>query len=343
MRATVMYAAGDVRVESVPDPRLIDQTDAVVRVTRAAICGSDLWPYQSMPRTPQGRRMGHELIGIVDSVGSDVQTLKAGQLVIAPFLISDGTCEFCHEGLQASCIHGARYGSDGVDGGQGEAVRIPYADGTLLPLPVGEDDALMPSLLTLTDVMSTGYHAAVSARVGPGKTAAVIGDGAVGLCGVLAARLRGAERIILLGRHPDRIALGKEFGATDIVSERGDEAVERVRELTGGYGAHAVLECVGQQEAVLTAMNIARPGGAIGRVGVPQEDSIPVGPTFWKNVSVAGGPAPARAYIPELLPEVLEGRIQPGRVFDRVASLEEVPDGYRAMNDRESIKVLVRL
>jgi threonine dehydrogenase-like Zn-dependent dehydrogenase len=178
--------------------------------------------------------------------------------------------------------------------------------------------------------------------VGPDKTAAVIGDGAVGLCGVIAAQRRGAERVILLGRHPDRIALGKEFGATDIVSERGDEAVERVRELTGGYGAHAVLECVGHQEAVLTAMNIVRPGGAIGRVGVPQEDSIPVGPTFWKNVTVAGGPAPARAYIPELLPDVLEGRIQPGRVFDRVASLEEVPDGYRAMNDRESIKVLVK-
>jgi threonine dehydrogenase-like Zn-dependent dehydrogenase len=337
-----MYAAGDVRVETVPDPRLVDPTDVVVRVTRAAICGSDLWPYQSMPRTQTGRRMGHELIGIVDSVGSDVQTLKVGQLVIAPFLISDGTCEFCHQGLQFSCVHGARYGSDGVDGGQGEAVRVPYADGTLLALPVGEDDALMPSLLSLTDVMSTGHHAAVSARVKPGKIAAVIGDGAVGLCGVIAARRCGAERVILLGRHPDRIALGREFGATDIVSERGDAAVERVRELAGGYGAHSVLECVGHQVAVLTAMQIARPGGAIGRVGVPQEDSIPVGPTFWNNVSVAGGPAPARAYIPALVSDVLDGRIEPGRIFDRVASLEEVPDGYRAMNDRESIKVLVK-
>ena len=342
MRATVMYAAGDVRVETVPDPQLVDPTDAVVRVTRAAICGSDLWPYQSMPRTQSGRRMGHEFIGTLDSVGSDVQTLKKGQLVIAPFLISDGTCEFCREGLQSACVHGARFGSDGVDAGQGEAVRVPFADGTLLALPVGEDDALMPSLLTLTDVMSTGHHAAVSARVGPGKIAAVIGDGAVGLCGVIAARRCGAERVILLGRHPDRIALGKEFGATDIVSERGDAAVERVRELSGGHGAHSVLECVGLQDAVLTAMQIVRPGGAIGRVGVPQEDSIPVGPTFWKNVSVAGGPTPARAYIPELLPDVLDGRIKPGRVFDRVASIEEVPDGYRAMNDRESIKVLVK-
>jgi threonine dehydrogenase-like Zn-dependent dehydrogenase len=343
MRATVMYGAGDVRVETVPDARLIESTDAVVRVTRAAICGSDLWPYKSMPRSQTGRRMGHEFIGVVDSIGSDVQTLKVGQLVVAPFLVSDGTCEFCREGLQASCLHGARYGSDGVDGGQGEAVRVPHADGTLVALPVGADDALMPSLLALTDVMSTGHHAAVSARVQPGATAAVIGDGAVGLCGVIAARRRGAERIILLGHHPDRVALGKEFGATDIVSERGEAAVEHVRELAGGSGAHAVLECVGHQESVLSAMDIVRPGGAIGRVGVPQEDTIPVGPTFWKNVSVSGGPAPARAYIPELLSDVLEGKIEPGRVFDRVTSLDQVPDGYRAMNDRESIKVLIAL
>jgi len=338
-----MYGAGDVRVETVPDAHLVEPTDAVVRVTRTAICGSDLWPYKSMPHTDTGRRMGHELIGVIDSVGADVQTLKVGQLVIAPFLISDGTCAFCREGVQPSCVHAARYGCDGVDGGQGEAVRVPYADGTLVVLPVGEDNALIPSLLTLSDVMSTGHHAAISARAGPGKTAAVIGDGAVGLCGVIAARRCGAERIILLGRHADRVALGKQFGATDIVSERGEAAVERVRELTGGAGAHSVLECVGLQESVLTAMDIARPGGAIGRVGVPEQDSIPVGRTFWKNVSVAGGPAPARAYIPQLLPDVLQGRIEPGRVFDRVASLDEVPDGYRAMNDRESIKVLIEL
>jgi threonine dehydrogenase-like Zn-dependent dehydrogenase len=343
MRATVMYGAGDVRVETVPDAHLVEPTDAVVRVTRAAICGSDLWPYRSMPPSPTGRRMGHEFIGIVESVGTDVRTLRAGQLVVAPFLISDGTCEFCREGLQPSCVHGKRYGSEGVDGGQGEAVRVPYADGTLVVLPVGQDDEMMPSLLTLTDVMSTGHHAAVAARVGPGKTAAVVGDGAVGLCGVIAARRCGAEQIILLGHHADRVALGKAFGATDIVSEPGDAAVEHVRELTGGFGAHAVLECVGLQESVLTAMNIVRPGGAIGRVGIPQEDSIPVGMTFWKNVSMGGGPAPARAYIPALLPDVLDGRIEPGKVFDRVASLEDVPDGYRAMNDRESIKVLIEV
>ena len=342
MRATVMYGAGDVRVETVPDARLVEPTDVVVRVTRAAICGSDLWPYKSMPPTTTGRRMGHEFIGLVEAIGGDVRTLKRGQLVIAPFLISDGTCVFCHEGLQTSCVHGARYGSDGIDGGQGEAVRVPYADGTLLVLPVGEDDALMPSLLTLTDVMSTGHHAAVSAGVRPGTIAAVVGDGAVGLCGVIAARRCGAEQIILLGRHPDRIALGKAFGATDVVSERGDEAVEHVRQLTGGFGAHSVLECVGLQESVLTALNIVRPGGAVGRVGVPQEDSVPVAPSFWKNATVGGGPAPARAYIPQLLPDVLEGRIEPGRAFDRVASLDEVPDGYRAMNDREAIKVLIR-
>ncbi len=222
-------------------------------------------------------------------------------------------------------------------------MRVPLADGTLVGLPVGVDDALMPSLLTLTDVMGTGHHAAVTAKVGPGKTAAVVGDGAVGLCGVIAAKRLGAEQIIVLGRHQDRIALAKEFGATDIVSERGDEAVERVRELTGGLGAHSVLECVGHEQAVVTALEIARPGGAVGRVGVPQNDNTPTGIPFWKNVSVGGGPAPARAYIDELLPDVLEGRIEPGRVFDRVGTLDEVPDGYRAMNDREAIKVLIEL
>jgi threonine dehydrogenase-like Zn-dependent dehydrogenase len=228
-----------------------------------------------------------------------------------------------------------------VDGGQGEAVRVPQADGTLVVLPVGKDDALMPSLLTLSDVMGTGHHAARVAQVGPGKTAAVVGDGAVGLCGVIAAKRLGAEQIIILGRHPDRIALAKEFGATDVVSERGDEAVERVRELTGGFGAHSVLECVGLPESVDTALEIARPGGAVGRVGVPQEETISGSVPFWKNVSVGGGPAPARAYIEELLPDVLEGRIEPGRVFDRVGPLDEVPDGYRAMDDREVIKFLI--
>src|SRR5206468_4370349 len=250
---------------------------------------------------------------------------------------SDGTCMFCEQGLHTACIHGGFFGNPDVPGAQSEAVRIPRADGTLYVLPVGEDDALMPSLLTLSDVMGTGHHAARVARVGPGKTVAVVGDGAVGLCGVIAAKRLGAERIILLGSNPDRIALGTEFGATDVVSERGDGAAERVRELTDGLGAQSVLECVGLEESTLTALQIARPGGAVGRVGLPQEDSVPDAvATFFKNVTIGGGPAPVRAYIEELLPDVLDGRIGPGRVFDRIGSLDQVADGYRAMNERES-------
>src|SRR5215203_2833130 len=343
MRATVMFGAGDVRIENVTDARLIEPTDALVAVSRAAICGSDLWPYKTMEHSETGRRMGHEAIGVVEAVGADVRTMTAGDLVAMPFAYSDGTCVFCHEGLHTSCIHGGFFGTADVDGAQAEAVRVPQADGTLVVLPVGQDDALMPSLLTLTDVMGTGHHAAVTAEVGPGKTAAVVGDGAVGLCGVLAARRLGAEQIILLGRHPDRITLAREFGATDVVSERGEEAVERVRELTDGFGVHSVLECVGLEQSMLTAIGIARPGGAVSRVGVPQDESIPAAlPRFYKNVTVSGGPAPARAYIEELLPDVLEGRIEPGRVFDRSVGLDEVPDGYRAMNEREAIKVMVR-
>src|SRR3989440_7233603 len=271
MRATVMYGAGDVRIETVPDAGLVEATDAVVRVTRAAICGSDLWPYKSMEHSETGRRMGHEFIGVVEAAGSDIRTVKAGDLVVAPFVWSDGTCVFCQEGLHTSCLHGGRYGFDGVDGGQGEAVRVPQADGTLVALPVDKDDELMPSLLTLSDVMATGHHAALSAGVGPGKTVAVVGDGAVGLCGVIAARRLGSEQIIILGRHPDRIALAKEFGATDVVSERGEEAIERVRELTDGSGVHSALECVRYEQSTLTALSIARPGGVDGRVGVPQD------------------------------------------------------------------------
>ena len=240
-----MHGAGDVRIESVPDARLSEPTDALVRVTRACICGSDLWPYKKMEPDETGRRMGHEFVGVVDAAGADVRTVKPGDVVVAPFAWSDGTCVFCQEGLHTSCLHGGWWGGTELDGGQGEAVRVPQADGTLVVLPVGVDEALMPSLLTLSDVMSTGHHAALSANVGPGKTVAVVGDGAVGLCGVIAARRLGAERIVLLGRYPDRIAIAKEFGATDVVSERGDEAVERVRELTDGLGAHSVLECVG--------------------------------------------------------------------------------------------------
>lgn len=343
MRATVMFKAGDVRIENVPDAHIIEPTDAVIAVTRACICGSDLWPYQKMEHSDAGRVMGHEAIGVVEAVGREVRAIKAGDFVVMPFAFSDGTCEFCREHLQTSCVHGGFFGTTEVAGAQAEAVRVPQADGTLFVLPVGQDDALVASLLTLSDVMGTGHHAAVAAKVEPGKTVAVVGDGAVGLCGVIAARRLGAAQIILLGRHADRIALAKEFGATDVISERGDEAVERVRELTGGLGVHSVLECVGLDQAMETAIGIARPGGAVGRVGVPQEEKMPASqPAFYSNVTVSGGPAPVRAYLEALLPDVLEGRIQPGRVFDQVVSLDGVPDGYRAMNDRKAIKVMVK-
>jgi threonine dehydrogenase-like Zn-dependent dehydrogenase len=324
MRATVMYGAGDVRVENVPDARLIESTDALVAVSRACICGSDLWPYKTLEHSDAGRRMGHEAIGVIEAVGADVRTLNVGDVVVMPFAYSDGSCVFCREGLHTSCIHGGFFGSGEADGAQAEALRVPEADGTLVVLPVGADDPLMPSLVTLSDVMGTGHHAAVVAEVGPGKTVAVVGDGAVGLCGVIAAQRLGAEQIIILGRHPDRISLAREFGATD------------------GFGVHSVLECVGLEQSELTAIEIARPGGAVGRVGVPQDETMPASrPAFYNNISVSGGPAPVRAYIEELLPDVLEGRIEPGRVFDRVIGLDEVPDGYRAMNEREAIKVMV--
>jgi threonine dehydrogenase-like Zn-dependent dehydrogenase len=343
MRATIMFEAGDVRIENVPDPRIIEPTDAIISVSRACICGSDLWPYKNMEHDNRGRVMGHEAIGVVEDAGSDVRKIKRGDLVIMPFAFSDGTCEFCHESLQTSCVHGGFFGSMETAGAQAEAVRIPQADGTLFRLEVEKDNELIPSLLTLSDVMGTGHHAAVTAKVAPGKKVAVVGDGAVGLCGVIASRRLGAEQIILLGRHADRIALAKEFGATDIVSERGDEAAQRVHELTGGSGVHSVLECVGLDQSMETAIRIARPGGAVGRVGVPQHESMPASePACYNNITVSGGPAPVRAYIEELLPDVLERRIDPGRVLDRTVGLDGVPDGYRAMNERKAIKVMVK-
>jgi threonine dehydrogenase-like Zn-dependent dehydrogenase len=343
MRATVMYAAGDVRIENVPDARIVEPTDAVIRVTHACICGSDLWPYRSMPRSEQGQRMGHEAIGIVEEVGRDVRTIRRGAVVVMPFASSDGTCVFCQEGLPTACVQVGFFGYAGGDGAQAEAIRIPQADGTLFVIGAREDPALMPSLLTLADVMGTGHHAAYVARVGPGKDVAVVGDGAVGLCGVIAAKRLGAERIMLLGRHPERIKLGREFGATDVISERGAAAVERVRQLTGGHGAHSVLECVGHGAAMNTAIEIARPGGAVGRVGVPQEEAMAGSQTaFYRNVTVGGGPAPVRAYMRGLLPDIIEGLIEPGRVFDRVVDLDGVPSGYRDMDSRKALKVMVR-
>jgi threonine dehydrogenase-like Zn-dependent dehydrogenase len=330
-------------VEDVPDPGLREPTDALVRVLRACICGSDLWPYGSKPASERGDRIGHEFIGVVEDVGGEVTGLKAGDVVVAPFVYSDGTCDFCSEGLHTSCRHGGLWAQDGIDGGQGEAVRVPYAAGTLVKLPVGEDDALLPSLLTLSDVFPTGHHCAVTAGVDQRTTVTVIGDGAVGLSAVLAAKRLGAERIILMGRHRARTDLGREFGATDVVPERGEEGAERVRELTGGDGTHTVLECVGLRPALDTAFAIVRDGGAVSRVGVPQYDEAPadVG-VFFRNITLTGGVAPARAYIDELMPDVLEGRIQPGKVFDSTIDLGEIQGGYRAMADREALKVIVR-
>ncbi|WP_181775986.1 zinc-dependent alcohol dehydrogenase family protein [Amycolatopsis pittospori] len=343
MRATVIYGAGDVRVETVPDPKLSEPTDAVLRVVRSCICGSDLWPYGSMPARDRGVRIGHEFLGIVEAVGADVTTLKTGDLVVAPFVYSDNTCQFCREGLHTSCLHGGFWGAKGVDAGQGEAVRVPQADGTLVKLPHTEDDELLASLLTLSDVFPTGHHAATKAGVTERTTVTVIGDGAVGLSAVLAAKRLGAERIILMGRHRTRTDLGREFGATDVVSERGDEGIEKVRELTNGEGTHTVLECVGTKPAFEMGVGAVRAGGTISRVGVPQYDEGPIGPPlFRRNITVTGGVAPARHYIPELLDDVVEGRYRPGKVFDRTIGLEEVPDGYRAMADREALKVLVK-
>ncbi|MEU8061414.1 zinc-binding dehydrogenase [Microbispora bryophytorum] len=342
MRATLIYGAGDVRVENVPDPVIEQSTDAVVRVLRACVCGSDLWPYRSRAATQHGDRIGHEFLGVVEETGSEVHGLKRGDVVVAPFVWSDNTCDFCLEGLQTSCRHGGMWARNGVDGGQGEAVRVPQAQGTLVRLPVGEDSALLSSLLTLSDVFPTGYHCAVTAGVNARTTVTVIGDGAVGLSAVLSARRLGAERIILMGRHKDRTDLGREFGATDVVPERGEEGVERVRELTGGDGTHAVLECVGLEQAMDTAFGVVRDGGVVGRVGAPQYEKVSMGyREFMRNITLTGGVAPARAYIEELLPDVLDGTIEPGRVFDHTVHLEKVPDGYRAMAARQALKVLI--
>jgi threonine dehydrogenase-like Zn-dependent dehydrogenase len=339
-----MYGPGDVRVENVPDPTIQQPTDAIVRTVRACVCGSDLHPYHSMRSSEHGRAMGHELIGVVEELGSAVTTLKKGDFVIAPFAFSDNTCVFCREGMHTSCLHGGFYGGRGVGGLQAELARIPQADGSLVVVPgIDESSDLLPSLLTLSDVYLTGFHAAHLGRVEPGKNVTVIGDGAVGLSAVLASRQLGAERIILMGRHRERTDLGVEFGATDVVPERGEEGIARVLELTRGEGSHVVLEAVGHMPAYEQAYGVVRPGGAISRVGVPQYEQAPVGfgSLFGKNVTLTGGPAPVRAYMEAAIPQVLDGEIDPGRVFDRTVGIDEIPAGYAAMDAREALKVLV--
>ncbi|MGW1026744.1 alcohol dehydrogenase catalytic domain-containing protein [Streptomyces sp. NPDC002577] len=343
MRAAVMYGAGDVRVEDRPDPKIVQPTDAVVRTLASCVCGSDLWPYQSMPATGTGRPMGHEFLGTVEETGADVTGLKAGDLVVAPFTYSDNTCDYCQKGLHISCRNGGRYGFDGVDGGQGEAVRVPHADGTLVKLPVAADSALLPSLLALSDVMTTGHHGAVTAGVRRGDTVLVIGDGAVGLCAVLAAKRLGAERILLMGRHTARTDLGREFGATDVIAERGEEGITRARDLTNG-GVGRVIEAVGTRQSLDTALGAVLDGGTISRLGVPQYEEGPIGPAeFMRNITLTGGASPARAYVEQLLPDVLDGAITPGRVFDRHFTLDQTPSAYRAMADRQVLKALITL
>jgi threonine dehydrogenase-like Zn-dependent dehydrogenase len=344
MKATFMYGAGDVRVETVPDPVITEPTDAIVRVVRACVCGSDLHPYHSMPHSADGSPMGHELIGVVEDIGAAVRTLRKGDFVVAPFAFQDNTCVFCREGFHTSCIHGGWYGSAESGGLQAELARIPLADGSLVVVPgVDEKSELLPSLLTLSDVYLTGYHAAHMGRVEAGKTVTVIGDGAVGLSAVLASRRLGAERIILMGRHQSRTDLGVEFGATDVVSERGAEGISKVMDLTGGQGSHVVLEAVGLLPAYEQAYGIVRPGGVISRVGVPQYEEAPIGfgSLFGKNATLTGGPAPVRAYLEPAIQQVLNGEINPGIVFDRAVTIDDMPAGYQAMDAREALKAIV--
>lgn len=343
MRATLMYNAGDVRVEDVAEPTIQHPTDAVIRVTYACVCGSDLHPYHSLEATPEGRRMGHEAIGVVERVGDAVERLAVGDTVIVPFAWSDNTCAFCRDGVTTSCVQGGFF--DGASSAtQAEKLLVPQADGTAVVIPAGTDEALMPSLLTLSDVYLTGHHAARTGGVEAGKTVVVIGDGAVGLSAVLASQQLGAETIILMGRHEDRTALGREFGATHVVAERGQEGIAKVLEITGGEGAHVVLEAVGHMPAYEQAYGIVRPGGTISRVGVPQYDDAPVGFTslFGKNATLTGGPATVRAYIEAALPQVLDGTMDPGRVFDRELPLAEIAEAYRLMDSRQALKVLIR-
>ena len=348
MLATVIHGPRDVRLEEVADPSVQRPTDVVVRVTAACVCGSDLWPYRGVTETAKPSRIGHEFVGVVEEAGSEVSTVRVGDFVIAPFALSDNTCAHCRNGVHTSCARGAWWGGEdehglAIDGGQGQAVRVPMADGTLVATPEMPDDSMVASLLTLSDVMGTGHHAALAAGAGPGRTVVVVGDGAVGLCGVLAARRLGAERVIAMSRHADRQEVAREFGATDIVAERGEEGVARVIDLLDGIGADAVLECVGTKESMQQAIDSARPGGRVGYVGVPAGGAeLPIRQLFGSNVSVGGGVAPVRAYLPDLLADTWAGTINPGRVFDLTLPLAQVTDAYAAMDERRAIKVMLQ-
>lgn len=343
MKAAIFKGEKNIEIGERPDPTLQEQSDAIVRVVMGCVCGSDLWYYRGINQHKVGT-IGHELIGVVDQIGDDVKNLKKGDLVIAPFDYSDGTCANCQAGFTFECPHGGAFGNGDTDGGQGEYVRVPFADYNLTKVPAGEySEDMLASFLALSDVMSTGYHAARSGGVKPGDTVAVVGDGAVGLCGIISAKLLGAERIIALSRNPARQKLAKEFGATDIVEERGDAAVEAVLKLTDGVGVNVALECVGTDESIETAVGITRAGGMIGAVGVPLYDNFKYQTAFWKNIGLKGGVAPARTYIPELLDAVLAGRINPGRVFDLRTDLGDIKEAYAAMDERRAVKSLLKV
>ncbi|MDB5185608.1 MAG: Alcohol dehydrogenase GroES domain protein [Candidatus Saccharibacteria bacterium] len=344
MKAAIFKGIGNIEIGERPDSTIKEPTDAVVRVVMACVCGSDLWYYRGESDYTPGDPIGHEFIGVVDQVGDDVKNISIGDFVISPFAYCDNTCPNCKNGITTACVNGGFIPAGNGDGGQGEFVRVPLAEGTLVKVP-GSDhsEEILASLLTLTDVMGTGHHAAVSAGVKEGDTVAVVGDGAVGLCAIIAAKRLGAERIIALSRYPARQELAKEFGATDIVEERGEAAVEAIRKLTDGIGVDAALECVGTNEAMQTAFAIARPGSIVGTVGVPHGVEIPFQEIFFRNVGVHGGPAPVRAYLPELLEDVLSGKINPGRVFDLKTDLDDIKEAYAAMDERRAIKSLLRV
>ncbi len=335
----MLYGAWDVRFEERPDPVIIEPTDAIIKLSAACVCGSDLWPYRGVDPVTQPMPMGHEYVGIVEEIGSAVRNIIPGQFVVGSFFASDNTCEICRAGYQSSCIH--RVGIGGI-GTQAEYARVPLADGTLVATPDLPPDNLIPSLLSASDVLGTGWFGALAAEVGPGKTVAVVGDGAVGLLGVLSAKQMGAERIIVMSRHADRQKLALEFGATDIVTERGDEGVARIKELTGGLGAHSTIEAVGTQESMMQAIQSTRPGGHVGFVGVLHNVTIPGMPYFFSHVHLHGGPAPVRRYLPELIDLIWSHKISPGKVFDLTLPLEHVAEGYRAMDERRAIKALLR-